>query len=376
MFNIFKLRLKLFRNDYKIVLLMMGLSLIFTFVFGSAGGQGVSLPVGLAQVEGQVTGEWTLSPVERLIKRSPDAYVLYEKEDLLRAVEEEEILLGALIDGEVVILYKKSERSEIIEQEIDFKNDLRSATREVELITGMTPMLSDLKESEERFDKEKKYNESFQVSRSFFGISKWADVDQALESLLGFTLYFSTFSMVFGMGDIVEDKRLFTWHRLLTTPTKLYHLITGNLLFYSSMGLVQIMLIFILGQTLFGVAFNGQLGLVIFITALYVVTMNGLGLFIASVVKDSHQLSAISPIVLTAMAMLGGCMWPLELVSSKILLGLSYLTPHRWALSAIKTGIRLGGFTSEVIIGMGILLGMACLFIAMGWYRLYRKPLT
>jgi ABC-2 type transport system permease protein len=376
MFNIFKLRLKLFRNDYKIVLLMMGLSLIFTFVFGSAGGQGVSLPVGLAQVEGQVTGEWTLSPVERLIKRSPDAYVLYEKEDLLRAVEEEEILLGALIDGEAVILYKKSERSEIIEQEIDFKNDLRSATREVELITGMTPMLSDLKESEERFDKEKKYNESFQVSRSFFGISKWADVDQALESLLGFTLYFSTFSMVFGMGDIVEDKRLFTWHRLLTTPTKLYHLITGNLLFYSSMGLVQIMLIFILGQTLFGVAFNGQLGLVIFITALYVVTMNGLGLFIASVVKDSHQLSAISPIVLTAMAMLGGCMWPLELVSSKILLGLSYLTPHRWALSAIKTGIRLGGFSSEVIMGMGILLGMACLFIAMGWYRLYRKPLT
>lgn len=376
MFNIFKLRLKLFKNDYKIILLMMGLSLIFTFVFGSAGGQSVSLPVGLAQVEGQVTGEWALSPVERLIKRSPDAYVLYEKEDLLRAVEEEEILLGALIDGEAVILYKKSERSEIIEQEIDFKNDLRSATREVELITGMTPMLSDLKESEERFDKEKKYNESFQVSRSFFGISKWADVDQALESLLGFTLYFSTFSMVFGMGDIVEDKRLFTWHRLLTTPTKLYHLITGNLLFYSSMGLVQIMLIFILGQTLFGVAFNGQLGLVILITTLYVVTMNGLGLFIASVVKDSHQLSAISPIVLTAMAMLGGCMWPLELVSSKILLGLSYLTPHRWALSAIKTGIRLGGFSSEVIMGMGILLGMACLFIAMGWYRLYRKPLT
>lgn len=92
-------------------------------------------------------------------------------------------------------------------------------------------MLRDLEESEERFDKEKKYNESFQVSRSLFGISKWADIDQALESLLGFTLYFSTFSMVFGMGDIVEDKRLFTWHRLLTTPTKLYHLITGNLLF-------------------------------------------------------------------------------------------------------------------------------------------------
>lgn len=376
MFNIFKLRLKLFKNDYKIVLLMMGLSLIFTFVFGSAGGQGVSLPIGLAQLEGQARGEWALSPVERLVKNNPDAYVLFEKEDLLRAVEEEEILLGALIDGEAVILYKKSERSEIIEQEIVFKNDLRSATREVELITGMAPMLSDLEESEERFDQEKKYNESFQVSRSFFGISKWADVDQALESLLGFTLYFSTFSMIFGMGDIVEDKRLFTWHRLLTTPTKLYHLITGNLLFYSSMGLVQIMLIFILGQTLFGVAFNGQLGLVILITTLYVVTMNGLGLFIASVVKDSHQLSAVSPIVLTAMAMLGGCMWPLELVSSKILLGLSYLTPHRWALSAIKTGIRLGGFSSEVVIGMGILLGMACLFIAMGWYRLYRKPLA
>jgi len=376
MFNIFKLRLKLFKNDYKIVLLMMSLSLIFTFVFGSAGGQGVSLPVGLAQLEGQARGEWALSPVERLVKNNPDAYVLYEKEDLLRAVEEEEILIGALIDGEEIILYKKSERSEIIEQEIAFKNDLRSATREVELITGMAPMLSDLEESEERFDQEKKYNESFQVSRSLFGTSKWADVDQALESLLGFTLYFSTFSMVFGMGDIVEDKRLFTWHRLLMTPTKLYHLITGNLLFYSSMGLVQIMLIFILGQTLFGVAFNGQLGLVILITALYVITMNGLGLFIASVVKDSHQLSAISPIVLTAMAMLGGCMWPLELVSSKILLGLSYFTPHRWALSAIKTGIRLGGFTSEVIMGMGILLGMACLFIAMGWYRLYHKPLA
>lgn len=355
---------------------MMALSLIFTLVFGGIGGKDTNLKIGIARVEGQWMSERDLCPIKRLIENSKESYVLYDQEDLLRAVEEEEVLLGALVDNEDVLLYKKTNRAEVIEGEIRLKNELRSASREADLIMAMAPMLGGVDESSNRFDKEKKYNQSFQVSRTLLGLSKWAELDQTLGSLLGFTLYFSTFAMVFGMGDIIEDKRLYTWQRLLITPTKLYHLITGNLIFYSSMGLIQIMLLFILGQKLFDVAFNGQLGLVILITALYVMSMNGLGLFIASVLKNSHQLSAVSPIVLTAMAMLGGCMWPLELVSSKVLLGLSYLTPHRWALTTIKTAIRVGGFSSEVMVGLGVLMGMACFFIALGWYRLYHNPLT
>lgn len=372
MFSIMKLRFLLLKKDYKIILLMMVLSLAFTLIFGaSATGTG-SLIVGVA-VSSENTSEEVF--LKDFVKYNSESYRLYSEETLEEAIRDDDIIIGALFKKEQIELIKKSNRFEVIQREIMFKNDLRQLKRNQALIGIMASRLGSYEDVALQYEHELRYNKSFDIKRTYFGQSKWLNFDGLLQGILGFTLYFSTFSMVFGMGDIVEDKRLYTWHRLLTTPVKLRDIILGNLAFYSLLGIVQIGMVFLVGQWLFDVEFNGQLPGVLLLTSFYVIAMNGLGLFIASHVKDAHQLSAVSPIILTAMAMIGGCMWPIELVTSKLLLGLSYVTPHRWALGGIKELVQAGHFTTTYFMAGGMLMLMAALLIFSGSYKILRKPI-
>lgn len=372
MLSIMKLRFLLLKRDYKIIVLMMILSLVFTFIFGSAGSESKQLPIGLALSSENQEEEAFLMTI---LNKYDQTYSLFTEDTIEIAISNDEIIMGVLFKKEQIEFIKKSNRFEVIQSEITFKNHLRQELQNQQLITFMSKHLGSYEDVALQFENEEKTNRSFAIEKTYFGQSKWSEFDGLLQGILGFTLYFSTFSMVFGMGDIVEDKRLYTWHRLLTTPVKLSGIIFGNLVFYSVLGILQISVVFLLGQWLFGVEFNGQLLGVLFIAILYVVVMNGLGLVIATHVKDAHQLSAVSPIILTAMAMIGGCMWPIEIVTSKVLLGLSYLTPHRWAMGAIKEIVQVGSMTPSYLLSATILLLMASILILIGSSKILRKPI-
>ncbi len=127
-------------------------------------------------------------------------------------------------------------------------------------------------------------------------------------------------------------------------------------------------IIFIGGQVLFGIEIGDHLVLVLITGFAYIFSLTGLGLFLASILKNHSQLSAVTPILLTSFAMLGGCMWPLEIVTSKILLGLSFITPHRWAFEALESiMIRNLGF-NDIVMPLSILIIMGLALIGGGGY--------
>jgi ABC-2 type transport system permease protein len=56
-------------------------------------------------------------------------------------------------------------------------------------------------------------------------------------------------------------------------------------------------------------------------------------MFSGTVFRTSEQATAIGPAVGTAFGMLGGCMWPLEIVPQPVRL-VGHATPHAWAVDA------------------------------------------
>ncbi len=76
-------------------------------------------------------------------------------------------------------------------------------------------------------------------------------------------------------------------------------------------GLLQLFILIFGGKYLFNVEW-GEISGIILIALLYVFAITSLGLFLSGVVKTHAQLSAITPIILTSTAMLGGCMRPLD----------------------------------------------------------------
>jgi ABC-2 type transport system permease protein len=141
------------------------------------------------------------------------------------------------------------------------------------------------------------------------------------------------------------------------------------------LGFAQISIILLAGKYLFNIHWGDNIGILLAISASYILTFTCLGLFLSSIVKSYDQLGALSPIILVSTAMLGGCMWPIELITNKGLLILSRITPQRWALSAMEAIAMRGDAPSSAIPAILVLLGMSLIYFLLG-LRIMKKDLV
>jgi len=197
----------------------------------------------------------------------------------------------------------------------------------------------------------------------------------SIHYVVGMTLFFVTYSLMFTVGDILEDKRLHTLDRMLVSPSTRWDMLAANLISAMIIGTFQIIIMVMTGQFLFGIEWGRNLLLVIGIGILYIFVVTAMSLFVVSLVKTMAQLGALSPIILTGMAMLGGCMWPLEIITSKPLLMLANFTPHKWAIAAIESAVVHGNVDESTIISAIVLLMMGTGYLILGERVLYFKSL-
>ena len=168
------------------------------------------------------------------------------------------------------------------------------------------------------------------------GESEWADYNDLMHYVLGFMLFFSTFSMIYVMSDILKEKKQHIFQRNLVTPINRASQLFAKMFVTFLLGFVQISIILLAGKYLFHIHWGGNLGILLLISACYILTFTCLGLFLSSIVKSYDQLGALSPIILVSTAMLGGCMWPIELITNK---GLLIFEPNNAAaLGAFRHG--------------------------------------
>ena len=178
----------------------------------------------------------------------------------------------------------------------------------------------------------------------------------------------SHFTIVFGIGSILEDKQYHTWDKMLISPLKKSGILSGNLIATFFVGAAQILLLMVLTKYMMGMNWgaNSKFIWVILIGLLFVLATTSLGLMLVGVVKTHSQLSTISPVLLTSTSMLGGAMWPLELVQSKILLFLANLTPQKWAIEGMEKIVMYGGDFNDILPNIGVLALMSAIFFVIG----------
>ena len=168
-------------------------------------------------------------------------------------------------------------------------------------------------------------------------------------SMIGFTVFFSSYTMVFSIGTLLNDKQYKSWERMIISPLSMTSILGGTMLVSFLVGLVQIGILIIGGKYLLAVDWGRSMAGIGMVAAAYVFTITSMGLMISSLVKTQAQLSAVAPVVLTSTAMVGGSMWPLEIVNNKILLFLAELTPHKWAIQGMESIAAKGmGFEAAI----------------------------
>ncbi len=165
---------------------------------------------------------------------------------------------------------------------------------------------------------------------------------------------------------IVREKEVGTLEQLNVTPLARWELIAGKLLPYGIIGMINVVLVTLVAIQWFEVPMRGSLLLLYLMSAVYLLSTLGLGLFI-STISDTQQQAMMTAtfFFLTPMIYLSGFIFPIENMPEWIQ-PVTYLIPLRYFLVILR-GLFLKGVGLETFWPQALALlawGVAILALA------------
>jgi len=165
---------------------------------------------------------------------------------------------------------------------------------------------------------------------------------------------------------IVREKEIATLEQLNVTPLARWELITGKLLPYAAIGIIDVILVLVVAIYWFEVPMRGSVTLLFAMSLLYLVATLGLGLFVSTISSTQQQAMMTTVFFfMMPMVLLSGFVFPIENMPQWIQ-PLTYLIPLRYFLVIVR-GIFQKGLGLEVLWPQAVALlawGLAVLTLA------------
>ncbi|MCA1039471.1 ABC transporter permease [Bacillus infantis] len=226
--------------------------------------------------------------------------------------------------------------------------------------------LADDPAAAEKVLREAEKEPAFQLGLSSFNQKDTAEYSQPLQSLFGFTLFFSIYTVAFTVAEILRDKQSGLWDRFILSPTSKAEMYLANLLWSFLIGYIQIVFVFLVFKFGAGIDFNGRFGTVLIAVIPYLFSIVALSIFLTGLVKTMSQFNSIIPLISVSFAMLGGAYWPIEIVSSELLVGVSRFIPITYGMEMMKGAVVSGRSITDMLYPVAILLLMGVILMGLG----------
>ena len=194
---------------------------------------------------------------------------------------------------------------------------------------------------------------------------------QIVPALIGVIL---TMTMVlFTAVAIVRERERGNLELLITTPVTTLELMTGKLLPYVVIGLVQVTIVLLIGRWLFDVPFHGRLPDLYLAALAFIAASLTLGLLISTVARSQFQAMQLTLFVFLPSILLSGFMFPFDgmPVAARRMAELLPLTHFvRLVRGIVLRGAQIGEMMPEVY----ALLGFFVIVMSLAVLR-FRKRL-
>ncbi len=188
--------------------------------------------------------------------------------------------------------------------------------------------------------------------------------DTYQQTIPGYTVMFVFFIMASMVSSIRQERLQRTFRRLLSAPITRAEMLGGKMLATMAIGLLQVFLLFGVGALAFKLSLGSDPLAFLLLTIAMVTTAASIGLAVSTTGLRGGALAAILMIA----ALLGGCMFPLDLMPSYLRTA-SYFVPQSWALTAYQNLMVRGQGLQEIFPQILALLVFAALFF---WIALRR----
>ncbi len=166
-----------------------------------------------------------------------------------------------------------------------------------------------------------------------------------IPAMIGLILQFLT--TILTATAIVRERERGTIEQLIVTPLRSWELVVGKLSPYVIIAFIDMVEILVAGVLIFGVPINGSLPLLLTLSALFLVTTLGLGLFISTISNTQQEAILTAMFTMLPSLFLSGFFFPLAAMPTA-LQWLSYAVPLRYFLIVVR-GIILKGVGAEAL---------------------------
>jgi ABC-2 type transport system permease protein len=155
-----------------------------------------------------------------------------------------------------------------------------------------------------------------------------------IPGVIGMILY--AIAAILTATSVVRERERGTIEQLIVTPIRPWELIVGKLMPYVILGFFNTIEVLAVGHWWFGMPIRGDLGLILLLSVIFLITGLGIGLFASTIANTQQEAMLTVWMTLLPSIFLSGFFFPLEAMPA-VLRWLSYLMPLRYYLVIIRS---------------------------------------
>ena len=171
-----------------------------------------------------------------------------------------------------------------------------------------------------------------------------------IPGVIGMILYALT--SILTATAIVRERERGTIEQLIVTPIRPWELVVGKLLPYVILAFLNTLEVLAIGALWFKVPIRGDLGLILLLSGLFLLSSLGIGLLASTIANTQQEAMLTVWMTLLPSIFLSGFFFPLEAMP-KILQWISYIFPLRYYLAIIRSlmlkGVGAGALQNEIL---------------------------
>jgi len=162
---------------------------------------------------------------------------------------------------------------------------------------------------------------------------------------------------------VVREREIGTMEQLMVTPLRPIELILGKTIPFALIGFFDVFLVTAVAVFWFGIPIKGSLQIMPLATAIYLLSVLGIGIFISTIARTQQQALMATFLFYVPAVLLSGFMFPIANMPAIIQYG-TYINPLRYFLVIIR-GVFLKGngigilwpqMLSLLLLGLGVIL--------------------
>ncbi|MFI5356056.1 MAG: ABC transporter permease [Opitutales bacterium] len=190
----------------------------------------------------------------------------------------------------------------------------------------------------------------------------------------GWAIQFLLFALSASATSLFRERDAGIFQRLLAAPVSRAQILLSKFCYGVTLGLVQLVVLFVAGGWLYGISVLPQLPLLALVCVFAAAACTSFGMLLAAVASSPEAAQGLATFLIMLMSAIGGAWFPITLMP-EFIQHLSKLTLVYWSMEGFSAVLWSGQSLVQLLPILGILAGITVAVMAFSLWRFNRGRL-